>query len=143
MGTPLEKVTGIGPASAKLLMESGISSAEDLAARQVEEIAAVRGFSSIRAAQVLAAARELFVLKPVDPEPEPVAIPEVELDTPQEVTEEKVKKAKEKTKEKTKNKKSKDKKVKKKDSKGKKKEPKASKKDKKKTDKKKSKKGKK
>ena len=65
MATSLENVTGIGPATAKILTDSGITSAEDLAARQVEEVAAVRGFSTVRAAQVLAAARELFVLTPV------------------------------------------------------------------------------
>ncbi len=65
MATPLEKVIGIGPATAKQLAENGITSAEDLAARQVEEIAAVHGFSTIRATQVIAAARDLFVLVPV------------------------------------------------------------------------------
>ncbi len=73
MATPLEDVTGIGPATAKVLAEHGIASAEDLAARQVEEIALVHGFSTIRAAQVVAAARDLFVLKPVVAETEPSA----------------------------------------------------------------------
>lgn len=70
MAKPIEDVKGIGPATAALLADSGIRSADDLAARQVEEIAAVRGFSQIRAERVLAAARELFVV----PADQPVVV---------------------------------------------------------------------
>ena len=66
MPRAIEEVPGIGPASALILQESGIHSADDLAARQVEEVAAIKGFSQIRAAQVIAAARELFVLTRVE-----------------------------------------------------------------------------
>ncbi len=67
MPRAIEDVAGIGPATAKILQESGILSADDLAARQVEEVAAIKGFSQVRAAQVIAAARELFVLTREDP----------------------------------------------------------------------------
>lgn len=67
MSKAIEDVAGIGPATAKILQESGILSADDLAARQVEEVAAIKGFSQVRAAQVIAAARELFVLTREDP----------------------------------------------------------------------------
>jgi len=63
MPTDIDKVSGIGPHAAKILAENGIVSAEDLAASQIEEVAAIKGFSTIRAEQVIAAARQLFVLQ--------------------------------------------------------------------------------
>lgn len=59
MSTSIEKVTGIGPATATLLQNHGIHSAEDLAAKRVGDLAAINGFSSIRAAQVIEAAKQL------------------------------------------------------------------------------------
>lgn len=59
MKTALVEVRGIGPATAQLLAVAGIESAEDLADRPVKEVVLVQGFSDIRAAQVVAAARAL------------------------------------------------------------------------------------
>ena len=53
MATALTKVKGIGPATAKLLQEQGISSAEDLAAISVEQLMKTPGFSDVRARQTL------------------------------------------------------------------------------------------
>jgi hypothetical protein len=59
MKTAIIEVRGIGPATAELLAAAGIDSAEELAARPLEEIVLLQGFSDIRAAQVVAAARAL------------------------------------------------------------------------------------
>jgi len=59
MTTSIEKVSGIGPATATLLADNGILSAEDLAVKPVGDLAAIKGFSSIRAGQVIEAAKQL------------------------------------------------------------------------------------
>ncbi|MFO7765247.1 MAG: helix-hairpin-helix domain-containing protein [Pelovirga sp.] len=59
MSTSIEKVPGIGPTTAVLLAEHGILSAEDLAAKQVGDLAAIKGFNTIRSGQVIEAARLL------------------------------------------------------------------------------------
>lgn len=60
MSTPIEKVTGIGPQTAALLAGHGILSAEDLAAGRVGDLAVIKGFSAVRAEQVIAAAKQLI-----------------------------------------------------------------------------------
>ena len=59
MSTSIENVAGIGPATATLLSDKGIHSAEDLAAQQVGDLAAIKGFDMIRAGQVIDAAKQL------------------------------------------------------------------------------------
>ena len=59
MSTSIENVAGIGPATATLLSDKGIHSAEDLAATQVGDLAAIKGFNTIRAGQVIDAAKQL------------------------------------------------------------------------------------
>lgn len=59
MSTSIEKVLGIGPATAALLQGHGIHSAEDLAAQRAGDLAAIKGFNSIRAGQVIDAAKQL------------------------------------------------------------------------------------
>ncbi|MBN2792926.1 MAG: helix-hairpin-helix domain-containing protein [Desulfuromonadales bacterium] len=60
MATPVIEVKGIGPSTATVLKEHGIASAEDLAGATISQVAAVRGFSDIRAAQVIADAKMLL-----------------------------------------------------------------------------------
>lgn len=59
MSTSIENVAGIGPATATLLSDKGIHSAEDLAAQRVGDLAAIKGFNTIRAGQVIDAAKQL------------------------------------------------------------------------------------
>jgi transcription termination factor NusA len=59
MSTSIDKVPGIGPATAVLLADHGIFSAEDLAAKRVGDLAAIKGFNTIRSGQVIEAARLL------------------------------------------------------------------------------------
>jgi hypothetical protein len=59
MATSLLDVTGIGPASEKLLAEHGITSAEALAGAKLGSVIAVPGFSETRANRVMAAAKAL------------------------------------------------------------------------------------
>jgi hypothetical protein len=59
MPTPIDNVTGIGPATATLLKHHDIHSAEDLAALRPGDLAAIKGFNSIRAGQVIDAAKQL------------------------------------------------------------------------------------
>lgn len=59
MATSLLEVKGIGPASVKLLAETGIHSAEDLAGAKLGRVIAIPGFSELRANRVMQAAREL------------------------------------------------------------------------------------
>jgi CYTH domain-containing protein len=59
MTTDIEKVSGIGPATAVQLKELGVITAEDLAATNIEKLAGVHGFSNIRAEQVITAAQAL------------------------------------------------------------------------------------
>jgi len=75
MSTSIEKVPGIGPATAVLLATYGIHSAEDLAAKQIGDLAAVKGFNLLRAGQVIDAAKQL-TSAPVSDNPVPVAVPD-------------------------------------------------------------------
>lgn len=65
MSQSILKVHGIGPAAAAILAENGISSAEDLAAKTPLQVAAIKGFSEIRAAQVVASAKALMAAEPL------------------------------------------------------------------------------
>jgi phosphohistidine phosphatase len=56
----LIEVKGIGPATAKLLADQGITSIEDLALAKLGAVTAVQGFSEIRAARVIDAAKALL-----------------------------------------------------------------------------------
>ena len=60
MTQSIEEVRGIGPATAEMLAESGIKTAADLAGKTVAEVAALKGFSDIRAEQVIVAAQSLI-----------------------------------------------------------------------------------
>lgn len=60
MAKSILAVRGIGPATAELLAKHGFNTAEDLATGKVKELAAVKGFSDIRAAQVITAAKALM-----------------------------------------------------------------------------------
>jgi len=62
MNTPILNVRGIGPATAALLAENGITSAEELAAQKVGSLAAVKGFSETRSRRVIADAQALFAV---------------------------------------------------------------------------------
>nr|WP_320049669.1 helix-hairpin-helix domain-containing protein [uncultured Desulfuromonas sp.] len=62
MTTPITNVRGIGASTATLLAENGISSAEELAAQKVGDLAAIKGFSETRSLQVIADAKSLFVV---------------------------------------------------------------------------------
>ncbi|MFN2258170.1 MAG: helix-hairpin-helix domain-containing protein [Desulfuromonadaceae bacterium] len=66
MSTSIEKVPGIGPATATLLADNGINNAEDLAAKRVGDLAAIKGFNTVRAAQVIEAARQQTGVAGVD-----------------------------------------------------------------------------
>lgn len=60
MSTSIEKVAGIGPSTATLLQRHGIHSAEDLATQRPGDLAAIKGFNTIRAGQVIDAAKQLL-----------------------------------------------------------------------------------
>ena len=52
----LNKISGVGPATAQVLAESGFASVEAVAKANIQEIARVPGFGEARAATVIAAA---------------------------------------------------------------------------------------
>jgi outer membrane biosynthesis protein TonB len=56
------EVHGIGLTTAKTLAENGIKTASDLAGKTINQVAALKGFSSIRAKQVITAARALIAV---------------------------------------------------------------------------------
>ncbi len=60
MKTSINKVPGIGSATAKILALHGIKSAEDLAVITVNDLIAVKGFSDIRAAHIIQAAEKVI-----------------------------------------------------------------------------------
>lgn len=60
MAKSILEVRGIGLATAALLAEHGIQSADDLAAREISHLAIIKGFNDIRAAQVIADAQALL-----------------------------------------------------------------------------------
>jgi nucleotidyltransferase/DNA polymerase involved in DNA repair len=59
MPTSLNRVKGIGPATAEKLEAAGLKSAEALAAATPEQLADVSGFGNLRAKQVIGHARQL------------------------------------------------------------------------------------
>jgi len=75
MSTSIEKVPGIGPATAAVLQNHGIHNAEDLAAQRAGDLAAIKGFNSLRAGQVIDAAKQLIAAT-VSDNPEPVVEPD-------------------------------------------------------------------
>lgn len=60
MSKSILEVRGIGPSTITILAENGIKTAADLASKEVSQVAAIKGFSEIRAAQVISAAKELI-----------------------------------------------------------------------------------
>lgn len=60
MAKSILDVNGIGPASAVLLKDAGITTADDLAVATVAQVVLVRGFSDIRAARVIEDAVKLL-----------------------------------------------------------------------------------
>ncbi len=56
MPTPITKIQGIGPFTAKALSEKGFRSLEDIAASDVAALSKVTGFGDIRASQTIASA---------------------------------------------------------------------------------------
>eukprot|EP01155_Anaeramoeba_flamelloides_P020351 Anaeramoba_flamelloidesa579325_12.p1 GENE.a579325_12~~a579325_12.p1 ORF type:complete len:129 (-),score=32.76 a579325_12:371-757(-) len=75
MNTPILNVRGIGPATAALLAENGITSAEELAAQKVGSLAAVKGFSETRSRRVIADAQTLFAAVSTKTEPNKESTP--------------------------------------------------------------------
>lgn len=65
MSRSILEVKGIGPAAAALLAENGMTSVEELAAKTPLQVAAVKGFREIRAAQVIAHAQALLAEAPL------------------------------------------------------------------------------
>lgn len=59
MAKSIEEVKGIGPASAALLSSAGIGTIKKLATASIADVAAVKGFSEIRATRVIEAAKTL------------------------------------------------------------------------------------
>lgn len=78
MATPINKVTGIGPVSAKALQAQGIHTVEVLLERGGSALEGIRGFSEARVAKVMEAARLLIA----DEEAAPVSTKESRLRKP-------------------------------------------------------------
>lgn len=66
--TPLILLAGIGPAAADVLEKNGYASAEKIAQSDIDSLCEVPGFGPIRAAKVIAAAKELVPLAELAPE---------------------------------------------------------------------------
>lgn len=64
MSVTMNDVKGIGPATAELLAEHNIISVADLAGCKIGQIAAIKGFSEIRAKRVIDAAKALLKTEP-------------------------------------------------------------------------------
>ena len=60
MKTKLIEIVGIGPTTAKQLVDSGIRTVTILADASIEKIAAIRGFATNRAELVISAAKRLL-----------------------------------------------------------------------------------
>jgi hypothetical protein len=60
MTIALSEISGIGPGTAKVLMENGFKSANDIAQATVEQLIGVPGFSTARASRTIKAANELL-----------------------------------------------------------------------------------
>ena len=59
MSTAITEISGIGPATAKVLQEGGFATAESIASSSVAALTAVPGFGLIRAKNVVAAAKKV------------------------------------------------------------------------------------
>lgn len=71
MATSILEVKGIGPATAKVLAENGINSAELLATAKLGTIMAIPGFSEARAEKTIAAAKDAVGNAPQAPKKTP------------------------------------------------------------------------
>jgi len=60
METAITTIPGIGPSTAKILMEHGFKSLPEIAAATIAQVAAVPGFSTIRAGRIIKAANNLL-----------------------------------------------------------------------------------
>ena len=60
MTIALSGISGIGPNTAKVLMENGFKSANDIAQATIAQLIGVPGFSTARASRTIKAANELF-----------------------------------------------------------------------------------
>ena len=59
MKTAITDIPGIGQDTAKVLMESGFKSLQDIAGTSIDNLAAVQGFGPIRAGRVIHAANDV------------------------------------------------------------------------------------
>ena len=66
MVSELIGISGIGPATVKLLEEQGVHTVEDLAAMDLEQLLALPGFGAVRAARILAVAAEIIAVEADD-----------------------------------------------------------------------------
>jgi hypothetical protein len=60
MSKTLTQISGVGPDTAKLLVEQGLTSPSEIAGASIERLCAVPGFSMARAGRVIKAANELL-----------------------------------------------------------------------------------
>jgi hypothetical protein len=60
MNSTILDITGIGPATAKLLSDSGIRNLSSLAKASVEKVSGIRGFTTARAEKTISAASALL-----------------------------------------------------------------------------------
>ena len=60
MNTAITGVSGIGPGTARVLMENGFKTLEDIAGSSIAQLAAVPGFGPARAGKVIKAASDLL-----------------------------------------------------------------------------------
>ncbi|MFT4604214.1 MAG: hypothetical protein ACI9W4_000943 [Rhodothermales bacterium] len=60
MSKTLTQISGVGPGTAKLLAEHGLTSLSEISSASIERLSAVPGFSSLRAGRVIKAAKELL-----------------------------------------------------------------------------------
>ena len=62
MSATLTDILGIGPDTAKLLIENGLKSPSEIAGATIERLCAVPGFGAIRAGKLIKAANELLTV---------------------------------------------------------------------------------
>lgn len=122
MGQAVTNIRGIGAHAAALLSEHGFNSVEDIAKATPEAVMAVRGFGSVRAKQLVAAAAALLKAPAKNPtkaeDPAPAGERETKSEPAADAAEEKEAKGGKKAKKDKAEKKKKGKKGKKKDKKG-------------------------
>jgi len=85
MSTPISQVRGIGPATAAILAENGIATAEDLAGKSIGEVASIKTFSETRATRVIEDAKALLAGEPL-----PTAVQDEPAEKPAKMKKEKV-----------------------------------------------------